>query len=340
MCDPVNNCSNRADDGEGGWYTNPVGSSPSGPFCNSGCQMNLALDLSAPEYFTDGTTTTVYLKKSYTGESCSADNAPLPDNPSPSDKTNPPCLPGHGVMTSSTGKISCVPPSTPGSNEPIIKKEEVITTGPNGETIRKEKTTTRDPQTGVETSTESIETCNGGNCSTSSSSSSSSSTKGGDPTKPVGGDADNGDGDKSFCEENPDSQICKGGMNEEETQKLVEEHLDDIKRSLDPEEDGPDAGLEEEKADYEEKANQHKELFDTVRDKAGQDEFGMLSWAFIPTVPQTTCTPFSGSFMGRSINFDWCVQLNMIRDLAGYIFYVLTAFGLFRIVSGAHGGNT
>ncbi len=122
--------------------------------------MNLVTDLSAGEYFTDGTTATFYLKKSYTGQSCTSDNAPSPDNPSPTNKTNPPCLPGHGVMTSSTGKISCVPPGTPGSNEPIIKKEEVITTGPNGETIRKDKTTIRDPKTGVETTTETIETCN------------------------------------------------------------------------------------------------------------------------------------------------------------------------------------
>ncbi len=129
-------------------------------------------------------------------------------------------------------------------------------------------------------------------------------------------------------------------MNEEETQKKVEGHLDEIKKSLNPEEDGPDTGLADEKAAYDQKANEHKAVFDGIGANPSADPHGMLDWAFIPTVPQTTCTPLSGSFMGRAITFDWCTQLNMIRDLAGYAFYILTAFGLFRIVSGAHGGNS
>jgi len=327
----------------GGWITVPRGGDPTGKSCDSGCQVSTMLDTPVDHYYTDGKTITQKYTQTFTGQACGSEAPKPPANEaakSPKEPPKkPPCDSSEGVMTSSSGTIACVPPGAPGSNAPIVTKQKTVEPFPDGSTKTTETITTRDPATGVEVKTVSVTISPGTNGqpgaagtpgTTTGPTSNSGTTVGGDPTKP---------GDSDFCAKNPGLQICKGGISEEKTQLEIRELNKEIKDLLDPKDPANTDSVDQEKNGYEQKATAHKDFIDAFAAKAQNDE-GFLSWAWIPEVPASSCVPFSGVVSGKTITLDWCDKLAMIRDIAGYMFYILTAFGLFRIFANSTGATS
>ena len=52
-------------------------------------------------------------------------------------------------MTSSSGKVLCVPEGVPGVSKPVVRKSEEVQTFPDGSTKKTTTTTTTDPNTGA-----------------------------------------------------------------------------------------------------------------------------------------------------------------------------------------------
>lgn len=318
----------------GGWITVPRGGDPTGKSCDSGCQVSTTLDTSVDHYYTDGKTITQKYSQTFTGQPCGSESPKPPANETAKSPTEPPkkppCEPSEGVMTSSSGTIACVPQGAPGSNAPIVTKQKTVEPFPDGSSKTTETITTRDPATGVEVKTVSVTISPGTNGqpgaagtpgTTTGPTSNSGTTVGGDPTKP---------GDSDFCAKNPGLQICKGGMNEEATQKA-------IKDILSPTEQPNLSALETAKQEIKQNEEAHKQLFEDWGAKGQTDTNGWFAWAMIPEVPSGSCVPMTGQFMGRTIEFDWCDELEKVRAIAGYAFYILTAFALFSIFTGAFG---
>lgn len=235
-------------------------------------------------------------------------------------------------MTSSSGKVACLPAGTPGSSAPVIRKESTTTNYPDGSAKTTETTYTRDPQTGAQETSQQITntTATGGGAGqagmpgTTNTTGSSGTTTGDNGTTPSAEPND-------FCRNNPTLQICKGDMNKEETQLA-------IKALLDPKDPADKSALDQAKADYETNATEYKTKIDDIGAKAQNNE-GIFTWALIPEPPSGSCEGFTGTLMGRQINLDWCSTLEKIRQIAGYAFYILTAFGLFRIFANMKGGE-
>lgn len=117
--------------------------------------------------------------------------------------TAPPCGDNEGVLTSSSGKVACVPEGTTTARKPEVKKTESKETKPNGEIITTEKKTVTDPATGATwTST------------TSTSSTDGTTTKvensGGNGTGGTGL-GDNSGNEPGECAKEPDSPMCRKG---------------------------------------------------------------------------------------------------------------------------------
>jgi hypothetical protein len=277
------------------------------------------------------------------GYSCASG---LPSTPavSPPDKTpveppkKTPCASGEGVLTSSTGSVNCVPSGVPGAATPVVTNSKDVQVHPDGSKKTTETITTRDPQTGAESKDQNITVTpkpdgtpgTAGIPGTTNGKTEQSANNGGDPTKPS---------DSDFCAKNPTLQICKGGMNEEATQKEVRDNLKKIDDSLNPKDPADLSTLEQEKTKFEQDVDTHKALFESQGSKAQSDE-GFMSWAMIPDLPGSNCQAFTGSISNRTIEIDWCDKINLIRDIAGYCFYVLTAFALFRIFSNSTGATS
>lgn len=333
------------------WYPSAVGqpSLESALYCDAGCTAGLNAAPSGTQYANKTTRWQKYSKVQM-GYACApglatAPAAGQPDKSPPDPPKQPVCPAGDGVLTSSSGAVHCVPSGTPGSAPPIVQKQQETQNFPDGSKKIIETITTRDPQTGAEVKNQNITNTpatgggagEAGTPGTTSKKTDSSANDGGDPTKP---------GDSDFCAKNPGLQICKGGIAEEKTQvdikdlqKETKDLTKEIKDILDPDEDVNKDTIEAQKTAYEEKAASHKEFIDSFAARAQNDE-GFLSWAMLPEVPAGSCVPFTGTIGGKMITLDWCEQLAMVRDIAGYMFYILTAFGLFRIFSNSTGATS
>lgn len=327
-----------------GWYPSAVGtpSLESSQYCSGGCTVALNASPTGTQY-ANKTTRWQQYSQVQLGFACAAGvgTAPaagLPEKSPPEPPKPPVCPAGDGVLTSSTGAVHCVPSGTPGSAPPIVSKTQETQNFPDGSKKITDTTTTRDSQTGAEVKNQNVTntpstaggTGEAGTPGTTTNKTSSSTNDGGDPTKP---------GDSDFCAKNPGLQICKGGISEEKTQLEIRELNKEIKDLLDPKDPANTDSVDQEKNGYEQKATAHKDFIDAFAAKAQNDE-GFLSWAWIPEVPASSCVPFSGVVSGKTITLDWCDKLAMIRDIAGYMFYILTAFGLFRIFANSTGATS
>lgn len=238
----------------------------------------------------------------------------------------PKCAADEGVLTSSSGTVACVPSGIP-AEKPVVTSSKSTEQFPDGSSKTTETTYTKDPVSQVQDTQQTI---------TNTPAAGGGSGQAG-PVGVVtasGSKAPSSGDDKQaakFCEENGQLQICKGDMNKEETQLA-------IKALLDPKDPADKSSLDQAKTDYETQANDYKDKLDAIGAKQQNNE-GIFSWALIPDPPPGGCAGFSGSFMGKQVNLDWCSTLEKIREIAGYAFYILTAFGLFRIFANMKGGE-
>lgn len=254
----------------------------------------------------------------------------------PEPPKKPVCLASEGVLTSSAGTVACVPEGVPNAEKPQVIKSAKTESFPDGSTKVTETTVTRAPSTGasettvIQTATPATGGAPGaaGTPGTGIAGSSSSPTNTPPSANGTGGGEtgkDNGD----FCQKNPGLQICKNDIATEATAK-------GIKDALSPTEavnkDALDAAIANKEAE-----NAHKSLFQDWGAKGQTNDNGWFAWAMLPEAPAGGCAPFSATFMGRLITFDLCPEVEKIRQIAGYAFYILTAFALFSIFAGAFG---
>lgn len=166
--------------------------------CYGGCSYKLgdmALNLGGKEWFSD--------LGQPTGQTCSAGQGES-EKPQPETK-EPPCAPGEGVATSSSGKVLCVPKGTPNAPKPDVEKTVKKETYPDGSEKTTETTKTKDPSTGA-TDTKSTSTSTGGMAGPAGTTTTTETSTGdgkGTGKEPGQGDGD-GDGD---CE----GDDCGGG---------------------------------------------------------------------------------------------------------------------------------
>lgn len=57
----------------------------------------------------------------------------------------------------------------------------------------------------------------------------------------------------------------------------------------------------------------------------------LTGWGFASILPSASCTPSSSTVAGVSITLNYCSAVDSIRQILGWIFYVVTSFVVFRI---------
>ena len=189
------------------WVSFNKGQSPYGTKCKDGCQVAQTGPVSHPTKNPDGETYTggtadfhQLMKIQYFAVKCDAVNGPSSpgDQPQPNvppKPKGPKCLAGEGVLTSSSGAVSCVPEGVFGAKEPVEK--DTLTKDDKGNVIKKNSTT--DPVTGATTTTTTSTDANGNTSSTSTSSG-------------AGGTGDNSGDEPGECAKEPDAPMCKKGQ--------------------------------------------------------------------------------------------------------------------------------
>lgn len=139
-------------------------------------------------------------------QTCSGDDVPGEPNDKPMPETKePPCAPGEGVGTSSSGKVLCVPEGTPNAPKPIVNKTEKKETFPDGSEKTTKTTTTKDPSTGA-TNTSSTSTSTGGMAGSAGSSTTTENSTG----KGKGSNGNDDDGDDENVSGGCESFSCSG----------------------------------------------------------------------------------------------------------------------------------
>lgn len=276
-----------------------------------------------------------------TGGTCSQSTIPEAGTPPQVVKKAPPCDANQGVMTSSSGTVACVSEGTPSSNKPIVSRKSNTQTFPDGSTMTTETTVTRDPATGAEVTSEKITrtpATGGGTGAAGTPGTSDGPTTSKAPT--IGGGTSGTDPiNNDLCAKNPGLQICKGGMNEEVTQKKVLEELQKLTNPGDTnydavknakESDESKAQLEAENSKF---TDATKGVFDPISDKKSAWEAAMTSDWF-GVIPASGCQPFTGTVGGRSFTIDHCPTAIKISKIAEYAMWFAVVVGIFVLFTG------
>jgi hypothetical protein len=313
-----------------GWYSHAKGSDITGNYCNGGCEVTLSGDLSTPEYFETSTTLWRSFSRSVTGTVCSSSNPSPSESPTPPNTPDKPvpCAAGEGVISNSAGKVKCVSGSLPGADVPKINKTTSTETNSDGST----KITTN------------IQTCTGaGACSTSSTTTITGATGGGAGMAGTPGTSTTAtDKPKSetsdFCAQNPNLQMCKGGMNEEATQKQVR---DEIKKLTTPD-FSDDSAIKSATHSPESQTELEAENAKTTLAATGQVDptaSTKSSWAlametgWFGSIPASSCAPFVSSFGGKTWTLDICPTAAKISEWGSWAWGLLAAFAVWAMVT-------
>ncbi|MGB4448678.1 MAG: hypothetical protein WBI92_11655 [Cloacibacterium sp.] len=115
----------------------------------------------------------------------------------------------------------------------------------------------------------------------------------------------------------------------------------EILESLNPTSEHPDTSLTAEKSDLDTKADEYKQLLVDAGNKGQNDENGLLTWDWFPDLPVSSgCTDAHVNIGGADRVFTgWCDTIGKLRDMMGYVLYVLTAFALFNVITGRTSGS-
>lgn len=263
-------------------------------------------------------------------------------------KSDPPCAQGEGVIALASGEVKCVAAGTPGpTTPPVVNKSSKTDTFPDGS----------------QKITNTTQTCTGeGACSTTTTVTVTNNSSGGagqagtpgttTSKSNTGGKTGDADTKSAFCSENPNLQMCKGGMAEEGTQKQV---LAEVKKLTTAPNDthfanGDDfdgGGLEGVDPDakaaldatYKSREDALKMGFDpqTFAPKSDQQILGVLEGWFTD-IPTGGCQVPEYEIAGHRLVLDnWCEQAEKISSIGAYALWFMTAIGLFTMVTGGKG---
>lgn len=238
----------------------------------------------------------------YTGNTCSTSSATTTTPPPTIPTKSPPCASGEGVMTSSSGKVACVPAGTPNTTNPApapkVNVDEKTSPQPDSSSVSEKTITTCDPATGA---------CNSTKSKTVNPKSDGTPGTAGTPGTSITNVTDKTSSD--FCRNNPTTQICQGGMATEQTLKKVSD-------ALTP---GADATYnkvntagesDQAKADYKSANDKFTDAAtgktDSTSDSKSAWRQAMESGWFDP-IPTSTCGPIEQALpLGGTWSFDPC----------------------------------
>lgn len=165
-------------------------------------------------------------KATWTNWACQTSSEPLkpPADDPPVNPKEPPCAATEGVLTSSSGKVACVPYGTPSPRKPDVKVREKKETFPDNSTKTTTETKTTDPKTNA-SHTHTTTTSSGGMAGP------AGTTEGKESET---GDGNGGDGDGD-CEgddcgegDGPDFTPPEGGDLYESSERTIRNVIDDF----------------------------------------------------------------------------------------------------------------
>jgi hypothetical protein len=327
------------------WFTSTT-ADLSGIYCSSGCRSTVSLDsTTTTEYFTDTTHTKHYNVMMNDGTTCTT-GAAAPTTggaPSPPDTPKqPPCAASDGVMTTTSGKIHCVPEGTPSSAKPTVSQSSSTSTAPDGSKKVDTTTTTTDPQTGAKSSSTTTTISAGPGGGTAAGTPGTSTTASGGGITQQGTPNPNNQEKTGFCADNPNLQICKGGLNEEATQKKISDSISKIADSLNPGDTNYDAVKNaKESADATKQLDDaNKTLTDAVSGVTSAGDANKSAWAqamstdWFAGIPASSCSPVDGQIGGRSFHLDYCPTAQKISTIAEYAMWFMFVVSTFVFLTG------
>lgn len=169
MCESLGKCATSKD--SEGWVSHSPSASYTGTVCIDGCnyQQSSVVESTAAaqaEHETrigkDGKVWDWVSQTALKTECSTGSEAPAPSTSGAPGKNHTPlCGAAEGVMTSSSGKVICVPEGTPDSRKPDIQKKSSIEKFADNSTKTTETVTTTDPQTNAK-DTQTTTTTTGG----------------------------------------------------------------------------------------------------------------------------------------------------------------------------------
>lgn len=115
--------------------------------------------------------------------------------------------------------------------------------------------------------------------------------------------------------------------NRETTQAAVKSGIDSLNSKLDP--SGISSTLST--TDYAAKEAAHGSQLSGIGG-AGLTNHGVL-WSWSPIIPSTTCYEPVMAFAGRSITLTWCSKIELLKEILAWVFFVLTGFGIFEMMT-------
>lgn len=202
-CVPDDKCAPTKDKYTSGWVSYTGDKVATGTVCIADCnyEQNIMLDQD-DRIGTDGRKW-AQVGQTGLGTSCTGSTTPSmePDQKNKESK-KPPCAATDGVLTTSTGKVLCVPEGTPDARKPDVKVKTKTETFPDNTTKQTTETTTRDPVTGA-TSTSTSSTSTGKADGTEGQAGPVGTTTGSSTSG-----SGNGDGDGEGCD--PTLNFCGG----------------------------------------------------------------------------------------------------------------------------------
>lgn len=305
---------------------------PSGVrWCVENCQVYAAGDrntvgnITYTEMFVNGA--------GYDASTCVAADVPPVPKENPQVQNEAPCNSQTQGAITIGGKVKCVDKSVPGATAPpLVTKSQSTDTKSDGSKVI----------------TETTNTCTGDGACTSTTTTTVTNNSAGQPGLAGTPGTSTKTTDKpsseqsSFCSQNPNLQMCKGGMNEEATQKKVVEELQKLTKP----DDSSVATMEsianfsaassQDLMDADQKINEYSNGIKSdpiLNEKKSVWETTMSNGWFEPVVI-STCQPYEATIGGRQWRLDPCPTAQKISDIGAYCLWFMLAVGSFVFLTG------
>lgn len=120
--------------------------------------------------------------------------------------------------------------------------------------------------------------------------------------------------------------------NREATQQEIRDDTEEIKDGITNAENHS-VELDGAATDYDEKATAHQAQYESIG-AGGLDTHGVDTDFEKPMLGTASCSSMSMPVNGGTSSIDFCDKTNAARDIIGWIFYALTAWGIFGVLTG------